>query len=94
MEKSWEKPWEKPVKDREELRPIISTMGMQGHICWFLGTAFAALGVVAGAMNIAIGLQSIHWFLLAIVFFVAGIPAWLTLLWARHLLGIEPKKER
>jgi hypothetical protein len=51
------------------------------------------LGVVAGAMNIAIGLQSIHWFLLAIVVFVAGIPAWLTWAWARQLLGIEPKKE-
>jgi len=25
---------------------------------------------------------------------VVGMPMWLTLLWARHLLGIEPKKER
>jgi len=87
------KPWEKPVKDREELRPIISTMGLQGHICWFLGLTFAILGIIAGAMNTALVLEPTHWLLLAIVVFVAGMPAWLTWAWARHLLGIEPKKE-
>ena len=88
-----EKPWAKPFKNREELRPVIVTMGLQGHICWFLGVTFAVLGLIAGAMDIAIGLKPIYWLVLAIVAFVAGMPMWLTWALARHLLGIEPKKE-
>jgi len=86
-------PWEKPIKDREELKPIIRSMGLQGHVCLFLGIVFAILGIVAGAMNASLGLNSTGWLLLAIAVFVASIPAWLTLLWARRLLGIEPKKD-
>ena len=87
--------WEKPVRDREELRPIIRSMGLQGHICWFLGVIFAILGIIAGAMNTAIGLEPTHWLLLAIAAFVAGMPMWLTWALAMHLLGIkgESKKE-
>jgi ABC-type lipoprotein release transport system permease subunit len=84
--------WEQPIKDREELKPIIRTMGLQGHTCLFLGIVFAILGIVAGATGASLGLNSTGWLLLAIAVFVAGIPAWLTMLWARRLLGIEPKK--
>jgi hypothetical protein len=85
--------WEKPFKDREELRPVIRSMGLQGHICLFLGFIFAILGIIAAAMGTAIGLEPIYWFLLAIVAILAGMPAWLTWMLTRHLLGIESKKE-
>ena len=88
-----EKPWAKPFKNREELRPLISSMGLQGHICWFLGVVFAVLGLIAGAMSTTIGLEPTHWLLLSIAAFVAGIPMWLTWAMARRILGIEPKKE-
>ena len=80
--------WEKPIKDREELRPLIRSTGLQGHICWILGVVFAILGIIAGATNTALGLGPITWLLLALVVFVAGIPAWLSLMMARRLLGI------
>jgi hypothetical protein len=86
-------PWEKPVKSREELRPIVRSFGLQAHICWWLGAVFAVLGIIAGAMNASLGLSSTGWLLLAIAVFVAGMPAWLTMTWARHLLGIEPGKK-
>jgi len=85
-------PWEKPIKSREELRPLVRSFGLQAHICWFLGIVFAILGIVAGAMNASLGLNSTGWLLLAIAVFVAGIPSWLTLMMARRLLGIESKK--
>ena len=85
--------WEKPIKSREELKPIIRTMGLQGHFCFFLGIVFVILGIVAGAMNTSLGLNSTGWLLVAIAVFVASIPAWLTMLWARRLLGIESKKD-
>jgi uncharacterized membrane protein YbaN (DUF454 family) len=84
--------WEQPIKDREELRPLIRSFGLQGHVCLFLGIVFAILGIVAGATGASLGLNSTGWLLLAIAVFVASIPAWLTMLWARRLLGIEPKK--
>ena len=85
--------WEKPIKDREELRPLIRSTGLQGHICWILGVVFAVLGIIAGATNTALGLGPIAWLVLALVAFVAGIPAWLTLMMARRLLGIELRKK-
>ena len=85
--------WEKPIKDREELRPLIRSTGLQGHICWILGVVFAILGIIAGATNTALGLGPITWLLLALVVFVAGIPAWLSLMMARRLLGIESGKK-
>jgi uncharacterized membrane protein YbaN (DUF454 family) len=85
--------WEKPIKDREELKPLIRSSGLQGHICWVLGVVFAILGIVAGAMNASLGLSSTGWLLLALVTFVAGMPSWHTLMMARRLLGIEPKKK-
>ena len=88
-----ERPWAQPFKDREEARATLNPMGLAGHICWWLGATFAVLGIVAGAKNIAIGLQPIHWLVLAIVAFVAGMPHWLTWATAIHLLGIGGKKE-
>jgi hypothetical protein len=85
-------PWEKPVKSHEELRPLVRSFGLQAHTCWWLGAVFAVLGIIAGAMNASLGLSSTGWLLLAIAVFVASMPAWLTMTWARHLLGIEPKK--
>jgi hypothetical protein len=85
--------WEKPIKDREELKPIIRSTGLQGHICWILGVVFAVLGIIAGAINASLGLSSTGWLLLALVTLVVSLPYWLTMLWARRLLGIEPKKD-
>lgn len=90
-----EKPWAKPFKDREEARASLNPMGLSAHICFWLGIVFAILGVVAGAMDIAIGLRPIYWLVLAIAAFVAGMPMWLAWAVAMHLLGIkgESKKE-
>ena len=88
------KPWAKPFKDREEARAALNPMGLSAHICFWLGVGFAVLGVISGAMNIAIGLEATHWLLLAIATFVAGMPMWLTWAVALHLLGIEAKSKK
>ena len=61
-------------EDREKLVASLGRQGMWAHVCWFLGAIFAVLGIIAGAMNSAVGLQPTYWFLLAIVAFLAGIP--------------------
>ena len=89
-----ERPWATPFKNREEARTTLNPMGLAGHICWWLGGTFAVLGIVAGAKDIAIGLQSMNWLVLAIAAFVAGIPMWLTWSVALRLLGIEDETKK
>jgi hypothetical protein len=61
-----------PFEDREVVRTSIRSGGMSTHICWFLGAIFAVLGIIAGAMNTALGLEATHWFLLSIALFAAS----------------------
>jgi len=84
------------MEKRVDPKWLATKAGLQaiwGAALWFLGFIFAILGIIAAAMGTAIGLEPIYWFLLAIVTFLAGMPAWLTWMWTRHLLGIEAKKE-
>lgn len=59
--------------------------GLWGHVCWFLGILFAIIGIIAGAMDTAIGLEAIEWFLLGILTLVAGIAFFIGLLTAWYL---------
>ena len=86
--------WAKPFKDRKELRATLNPMGLSFHICWFLGAIFAVLGLIAGAMNSALGLEPTYWLLLAIAAFLAGIPMLVTWAVALHLLGTEAGTEK
>jgi hypothetical protein len=52
---------------------------------------FAVIGLIAAAMNRALGLEPLYWFLLAIAAFLAGIPMLVTWALAMNLLGIGGK---
>lgn len=87
-------PFAKPIKDREEARKTLFPMGLAWHICWFLGLTFVVLGIIAGAMNTAIGLEPTHWLLLAIAVFLTSLPMLVTWALAMHLLGIGGKGKK
>ena len=70
-------------EDREKMRASIRSAGLWGLVCWFLGAIFAIIGIVAGAIDASIGLEAIHWFLLAAVtalfsvtFYIGWAVAW------------------
>jgi hypothetical protein len=88
------KPWEKPFENRGAMEKTLSPMGLMGHVTLFLGIIFAVLGIIADAANVALGLESTSWLLLAIVACVVGMPAWLTWGIAMHLLGMEAKTQK
>jgi hypothetical protein len=50
--------------------------------CWlhdtliYLGIAFMLLGIIGDAMNKVLGLESTHWFIMALGFWMLGIFAW------------------
>ena len=84
--------WEKPVRDREELRPVIRSMGLGGHISWVLGVIFTVLGIIADAANVTLGLTSISWFLLAIIILVVSVTMFFGMGLAWYLITTDRKK--
>ena len=59
-----------------------------GASLWILGFIFAILGIIADATNGTLGLTMMAWFMLVIVFHLAGLSYWLG--WA---LAVYLKKE-
>ena len=43
-----------------------------------LGLVCLIMGIISGAMDRALGLEPIYWFLAAIAFIVFGLSAWIT----------------
>jgi hypothetical protein len=60
-----------------------------GGICQYACFIFAALGVIGDVSNITLGLESISWFLLAVVAGLNAIVGHTHVVVAKHLLGIE-----
>ena len=58
-----------------------------------LGAVFAVLGIIAGAVNTTLGLNSTGWLLLALVTFVAGIPFMIGVAMGWYLKTTEGKKK-
>jgi len=58
------------------------------------GFLFALLGVICDAANVTLGLESISWLLLAVVFFLASVT--ISINWAvgMHLHSIEKGKKK
>ncbi len=55
-----------------------------GAALWILGFIFAILGIIAD-VNGTLGLTSMAWFMLAIVFHLAGLSYWMGYALAMHL---------
>jgi hypothetical protein len=83
-----------PFKDREQVRVEIRKCDMFGGICQFACLAFAALGVIGDFSNITLGLESMSWFLLAIVAGINAIIGHIHVVAAKHLLGIETESKK
>ena len=79
---------EKPFKDREDVKTEIRNCGLVGDILSYACLLFAALGVISDAPNITLGLESMSWFLLAIIAGLNAIIPHTRSLVAKHLLAI------
>jgi len=84
----------KPFKDREGIRAEIRSCDLFGGICQLACFGFAVLGVIGDALNITLGLESMSWFLLAIVAGLNAIIGHTHVVVAKHLLGIESESKK
>jgi len=80
---------EKPFKNREELKADIRNCELAGVTLSIAGFLFAILGVIGDALDVTLGLESMSWFLLAIVAGLNAIVPYMRVLVAKHLFGIE-----
>ncbi len=87
-------PTDKPFKDREEVKAEIRLCAKMGGILSICSFGFAALGVIGDAMNITLGLESMSWFLLAIVTGINAINPYMHSVVAKHLYGIEAERKK
>ena len=76
-------------EDRNYLINSIGSAGSWGHALWFLTIIFGIIGVISDLANTAIGLTSISWFLLAIVFGLLSIPFFIGIAMAWYLKTTE-----
>lgn len=84
----------KPFKNREEVTTEIRDCDRFAGISQYACFIFAALGIIGDAVNVTLGLESMSWFLLAIV---AGLNAMIGhthVVVAKHLLGIEAESKK
>ena len=79
------------MEKRSDPKYIANIANMQanwGASLWILGFVFAILGIIADATG-GLGLSMMAWFMLAIVFHLAGLSFWLG--WALAL-NLKAKK--
>ena len=84
---------EKPFKNREEVKAEIRECDRFGGISQWACFIFAALGVIGDAVNITLGLESMSWFLLAIVAGLNAIIGHMHAVVGKHLFGIEAERK-
>ena len=84
---------DKPYKDREEVKKDIRLCALVGGILIYTCIGLAALGVISDALDRTLVLESMSWFLLAIVVGVISILPNMTSLAAKHLYGIESERK-
>ena len=84
----------KPFKKREEVKTEIRDCDRFAGISQYSCFIFAALGVIGDAMNITLGLESMSWFLLAIVAGLNAMIGHMHVVVAKHLLGIEAESKK
>jgi len=88
VKKELEATWNhKPFKKREEVEREIRDCNRFAGISQYACFIFAALGFIGDALGIRLGLDSISWFLLAIVSAVNALIGHVHVVLAKHLLG-------
>ena len=67
----------------KDMRFMIFGKGAKWHarsmmVLNWLGLACLIVGIIADAINMTLGLETTHWFIMTIAFWVWGLASWLT----------------
>jgi len=84
---------ERPFKNREEAKKEIRQCQFVGGLFQYACFGFAALGVISDAFKIMLGLESMSWFLLAIVAGLSALVPHMNSVTANLMFGIETEEQ-
>jgi len=84
---------EKPFKNREEVKAEVRLCSTVGTIFQLLSLLFAVLGIIGDALNTTLGLETISWFLIAIIVGISSVIPSMHAVLAKHLLGVEAESK-
>jgi hypothetical protein len=85
---------EKPFQNREDVKHEIKLCSTVATVFQLLSLLFAIVGSIGDALNATLGLETLSWFLLAIILGVSSVLPSMHAISAKHLLYIdEIKKE-
>ena len=85
---------EKPFQNREEVKHEVKLCSTMSTIFQLLSFLFAIVGIIADALNTTLGLETLSWFLLAIILGVSSVLPSMHAVSAKRLLYMdETKKE-
>jgi hypothetical protein len=85
---------EKPFRNREDVKAEIRLCSTMGSVFLLLSLLFAVLGIIGDAANTTLGLETMSWFLLAIIVGIASVVPSMHAVVAKHLLGIEAEGKK
>ena len=80
--------------DPKYLANIGNMQANWGASLWILGFVFALLGIIADANNGSLGLTMMAWFMLAIVFHLAGLSFWIGLVLSVYFRSVRAKEKK
>ena len=83
---------EKPFKNREDVKAEIKRCSTFATICMVFCVIFLILGIIGDALNTTLGLESMSWFLLAIIAGLIAIHPQMHAVAAKHLLYMDESK--
>ena len=85
---------DQPFKNRDQVKAKAIKCALFGDACQYACFILAALGVIGDILNITIGLESMSWFLLAIIAGINAIIGHMNVVLAKNLLDIETENKK
>ena len=84
---------ETPFKNREEIKSEIRACDRFATVTHWACFLFAALGIIGDVLKITLGLESMSWFLLAIIAGLNAAIGHMHVVVGKHLFGIEAERK-
>jgi hypothetical protein len=85
---------EKPFQNREDVKHEVKLCSSVATVFQLLSFLFAIVGIIGDALNTTLGLETLSWFLLAIILGVSSVLPSMHAVSAKRLLYMdETKKE-
>jgi len=84
---------EKPFQNREDVKHEIKLCSTVATVFQLLSLLFAIVGIIGDALNATLSLETLSWFLLAIILGVSSILPSMHAITAKHLLYMDENKK-